>query len=57
MIQNNIPHMTPYTGLVQVDENIPILLHTFGLRIQLYARSKFLMTNDRQDIPKLYDLI
>ena len=43
MNQNSISHLAPHTGSVQVWKNTPIFLHLFGLRVQLYARSKVSM--------------
>ena len=52
-----ITHLAPHTGSVQEQENTPMLLHTFDLRVQLYACKNVLVTNDAQDTPKLYRLV
>ena len=57
MNQYSILHLAPHTGSVKVQENTPMFLHTFGLRVQLYTRNKVLMTKDPTDTPKLHGLV
>ena len=57
MNQNSIPHLVPHTGFVQVQENTPMFIHRFSLRVEFLTWVSVLKITDLQDNPKLYGFV